>query len=227
MTIPDFDVALEVSKLKSPPAISAIPAIRQGENSKNSKNSSPALRLAPTTISKNSKNSKNSSPPPSNGHGVAIPIPTGPDPKGTGLEWVTWPTDDTAPDYGARWSAYDLADLGKLYGVRVVRAGERVLAVFQPDLPAELVAYATELLADARPYLVAHLDRLPILTPDDAVEIILGIMREHPGLRFCRGEGGSRWPLYPKRWTAGQKATVQALWFAAGDALDLDDFMGV
>ena len=106
----------------------------------------------------------------------------------------------------------------------IVHAGERVLAVFQPDLPDELVAYASELLAEARPYLAEHLDRLPILSPAAAVKIILDIMRQHPGLRFCRGDGGSRWPLYPKTWTAGQKATVQTLWFVAGDALDQDDF---
>jgi len=143
----------------------------------------------------------------------------------TGLEWVSKPTDPDAPDYGSRWAAFDLADLGRLYGVRIVHAGERVLAVFQPDLPDELVAYASELLAEARPYLAEHLDRLPILSPAAAVKIILDIMRQHPGLRFCRGEGGSRWPLYPVTWTAGQKVTLQALWFAAGDALDRDDFI--
>ena len=143
----------------------------------------------------------------------------------TGLEWVSKPTDPDAPDYGSRWAAFDLADLSRLYGVRIVHAGERVLAVFQPDLPDELVAYASELLAEARPYLAEHLDRLPILSPAAAVKIILDIMRQHPGLRFCRGEGGSRWPLYPVTWTAGQKVTLQALWFAAGDALDRDDFI--
>lgn len=89
MTIPDFDVALEVSKLRSTPAIFAIPAIRQGENSKNSKNSSPDLRLVPTGDPKNSKNSKNSSPQLPKERAAAVPIPTGPDPKGTGLEWIT------------------------------------------------------------------------------------------------------------------------------------------
>ncbi len=217
MSIPDFDVALEVSKLKSTPAIFAIPAIRQGENSKNSKNSSPHLRIVPTADPKNSKNSKNSSPS----------IPLGPDLKETGLEWIVWPADKADPDFDAKWASVDLRDLGKLYGVRVVHAGERILAIFQPDLPAELVAYASELLAEARPYLTANLGKLPILTQPEAVEIILDMMRQHKGLRFCRGDGGSRWPLYPKGWTAGQRATVQSLWLAAGDAPDLDDFMGL
>jgi hypothetical protein len=117
-----------------------------------------------------------------------------------------------------------MRDIGRHYGVRVVHAGGRVLAIFPPDLDAELVAATSEVLVAARPYLRQHMDRLPILTPTDAVQIIKDIMREHPGLRFCRGDGGSRWPLYPREWTAGQRATVQALWFAAGDALDRCDF---
>ena len=145
----------------------------------------------------------------------------------TGLEWVIWPTDDAASDFDARWAAYDLADLCKLYGVRVVRAGKRVVAVYPPSLEPELVAYAGSLLAEAQDFLSANVDRLPTLPPDDAVGIILAVMREHPGLRFCRGDGGSLWPLYPKKWTAGQRATVQSLWLLAGDALDADSFMGV
>jgi len=121
--------------------------------------------------------------------------------------------------------AFDLAALGHLYGIRIVHAGERVLEVCPPELEPELVAYASELLAEARGFLCQHLDRLPILTPAAAVKIILKIMREHPGLRFTRGEDGSRWPLYPSTWTAGQRVTLQALWFAAGDALDRDDFI--
>jgi len=81
------------------------------------------------------------------------------------------------------------------------------------------------LLAEARDFLRQHMDRLPVLEPAAAVEHILAIMREHPGLRFTRGDDGSLWPLYPQTWTAGQKATVQALWFAAGADLDCDNFM--
>jgi len=225
MSIPEFDVAMEVSKLKATPAISAIPAIRQGENSKNSRNSSPHLRIVPTATAKNSKNSKNSSPPLPDGRGQAIPPPTGPAPEGTGLEWIVKPTDPDALDYDSQWAAFDLADLGRLYGVRIVHTDERILAVYPPELPAELVAYASELLAEARPYLTTNMDRLPILTPAAAVKAILEIMRRHDGLRFTRGDDGSRWPLYPTTWTAGQKATVQALWFAAGADLDRDGFM--
>jgi len=89
------------------------------------------------------------------------------------------------------------------------------------------VAYASELLAEARPYLTTNMDRLPILSPAEAVKTIMEIMRQHPGLRFCRGDDGSRWPLYSKTWTAGQCVTLQALWLAAGDALDRDGFMEV
>ena len=142
----------------------------------------------------------------------------------TGLEWIVWPADDAAPDFDAKWAAFDLADVCKLYAVRVVRSAGRVLAIYPPSLEPELIAYAGSLLAEARPYLAAHMDKLPILTQPEAVKIILGIMRQHRGLRFCRGDGGSRWPLYPMTWTAGQHATVQALWFAAGPALDRDDF---
>lgn len=120
-----------------------------------------------------------------------------------------------------------MADLGKLYGVRIVAAGKRVIAIYPPSLEAELVAYAGSLLAEARGYLAAHLDRLPILSSAAAVKIILDIMRAHKGLRFCRGEDGSRWPLFPSSWTAGQRVVVQNLWFIAGPALDLDEFRGM
>lgn len=155
---------------------------------------------------------------------VSSPVP--PD-FSTGLEWIIWPADDADPDFDARWAAFDLADVCRLYGVRVVRSAERVLAIYPPSLEPELIAYAGSLLVEAQDYLRQHMDKLPILDPAEAVEIVKSIMRQHKGLRFCRGEGGSRWPLYPKGWTAGQKATVQTLWFAAGDALDLDDFMGI
>jgi len=145
----------------------------------------------------------------------------------TGLEWIVKPTDPAALDYGSRWAAFDLADLCHLYGVRVAHAGERVLAVYPPALEPELVAYASELLAEARDFLCQHMDCLPVLTPAAAVKIILDIMRRHDGLHFTRGADGSRWPLYPRTWTAGQKVTLQALWLVAGGALDRDEFKGV
>ena len=147
--------------------------------------------------------------------------------SGTGLDWLPGPPDDADPAFNGWSAAFDLADVCRLYGVRVVRAGERVLAIYPPALEAELVAYASELLAEARLYLATNMDKLPALTPAQAVIAIKEIMRQHAGLRFCRGEAGSRWPIYPRTWTAGQKATAQALWFAAGDALDHDDFMEV
>jgi hypothetical protein len=145
----------------------------------------------------------------------------------TGLGWLPGPPDEAAPSFDGWWAAFDLSDLGKLYGVRVVRAGERILAAYPPELEAELVAYASELLAEARSYIAANLDKLPVLSPADAVAAIKEIMRQHKGLRFTKGEGGSMWPLYPKNWTAGQRATLQSLWFAAGGALDRDDFREV
>ena len=105
--------------------------------------------------------------------------------------------------------------------------GSAILAVFPPSLEPELVAHVAELLAEARDYLRQHIDRLPSLTPTEAMTTIKAIMRQHRGLRFCRGEGGSMWPIYPRTWSAGQRATVQALWFAAGPALDRDDFKGI
>lgn len=145
----------------------------------------------------------------------------------TGLEWIVWPAAAAAPYFDARWAAVDLRDLGKLYAVRVVHSGERVLAIYPPSLEPELIAYTGSLLAEARGYLSAHMDKLPFLDPAEAVEIVNSIMRQHAGLRFCRGDGGSRWPLYPKTWTAGQRATVQDLWFVAGPALDHDGFKGI
>ena len=145
----------------------------------------------------------------------------GPD---TGLGWLPGPPAEDGPDF-ARWlGAFDMADLAKLYSLRVVAAGGRVLVLFPPSLSPDLVSYAEAILDDARHYLSANLDKLPVLTPTEAVAAIKEIMRQHKGLRFCRGDGGSRWPLYPKTWAASQRQAVQALRFAAGDALDLDDF---
>ncbi len=143
----------------------------------------------------------------------------------TGLGWLPGPPDEAATSFDGWWAAFDLADVCRLYGVRVVRAGERILAVYPPSLEPELIAYAGSLLVEARPYLTAHMDKLPILTQPEAVKIILEIMHQHRGLKFTRGDGGSMWPIYPRTWTAGQRATVQSLWFAAGGAFDRDDFM--
>ena len=85
-----------------------------------------------------------------------------------------------------------------------------------------MVEYPEGLLDDDRPYLTAHLEKLPVLTPTEAVERIKEVMRAHPGLRFTRGDGGSIWPLYPKDWSAGQKMAVQSLWLVAGPTLDPD-----
>jgi hypothetical protein len=111
--------------------------------------------------------------------------------------------------------------------LRIVRAGERVLAVYPPSLDPGMIEYAEDLLDDAKAYLEANLDKLPGLSPTEAVAAIKAVMREHPQLRFCRGDGGSRWPLYPKTWTASQRQAVQSLWLVAGDALDADSFMEV
>ena len=145
----------------------------------------------------------------------------------TGLGWLLSSPGEADPAFNGWWAAFDLADVCRLHGVRVIHSGERILAIYPPSLEPELVAYAGSLLAEARGYLSAHMDKLPVLDPAEAVEIVKSIMRQHRGLRFCRGEGGSRWPLYPMTWTAGQRATVQSLWLVAGEALDADSFMGV
>jgi len=146
------------------------------------------------------------------------------DQDNTGLGWLPPGPDFDHPDHPGWWACFDLADLCRTHHMRVVHAGERLLILYPVELPDGLIEYAEDLLEDGKPYLRQHMDRLPILTPAEAVEIIKSIMRTHRGLRFCRGDGGSRWPLYPKTWSAGQKATVQSLWFAAGDALDRDNF---
>jgi hypothetical protein len=142
----------------------------------------------------------------------------------TGLEWLPGPPDSDASSFDTWWSAFDLHDLCHLYSVRIVAAGKRVVAIFPASLEPELVAYTSALLDDTRLFLLDHIGKLPVLGPTETVTIIMAIMREHPGLHFCRGDDGSRWPLYPKEWTAGQKATVQSLWTAAGNALDQYDF---
>ena len=142
----------------------------------------------------------------------------------TGLDWLPGPPAEDGPDFGGWWGAFDLADLAKLFSLRVVAAGGRVLVLYPPSLSPDLASYAEGLLDDAKPYLAANLDKLPILTPAQAVESLKAIMRQHKGLRFTKGTDGGMWPLYPGAWTAGQKQALQALWFAAGDALDADDF---
>ena len=152
-------------------------------------------------------------------------IPTGPDPKGTGLEWLPNPPDSDGPAFDTWWAAFDLADLCKRYGVRVVRAETHIVAVYPPTLKSELVPYTSELLDDARPCLATNIDKLPILDPSEAMRVIKDIMRQHQELRFCRGEDGSRWPLYPTTWTNEQCMAVQSIWFVAGNALDHDNFI--
>lgn len=145
----------------------------------------------------------------------------------TGLDWLPGPPADDGPDFAGWWGAFEVADLAKLYALRVVAAGSRVLILYPPKLQPNLVSYAEGLLDNARPYLRQHMDRLPLLTPAEAVETIKDVMRQHKGLRFTRGDGGSMWPLYPTIWTADQKTAVQSLWLVAGDALDADSFAGV
>jgi hypothetical protein len=221
VTIPVFDVALEVSKLKSPPANSANPA-KVGGGLATLAGGTPRLEaVQPQPQISNFSNF--SSPPPRIGQIEGASAPA----SETGLDWLPGPPGDADPAFNGWWAAYDLADVCHLYGVWIVRAGERILAVYPPELEPELIAYAGSLLAEARGYLSAHMAKLPALAPAEAVEIIKDTMRAHKSLRFCRGEAGSRWPLYPKTWTAGQRVTLQTLWFAAGDALDRDDFKGV
>jgi len=109
----------------------------------------------------------------------------------TGLGWLPGPPDDTDPAFVTWWSSLDLQDICRCFGVRVVRSAERILAIFPPNLDAELVAATSEVFA-ARSCLAANLGKLPILPPTDAVEIIVDVMQAHKGLRFCRGDGGSR-----------------------------------
>ena len=94
----------------------------------------------------------------------------------TGLGWVTGPPEYDAEKYGDLWAAFDLADLARLYSLRIVHAGERVLTVYPPALEPELIAYAGSLLAEARTYLAAHLDKLPVLEPAEAATAIKEVM---------------------------------------------------
>lgn len=150
-----------------------------------------------------------------------------PDQDETGLDWLPPGPDFDHPDHPGWWACFDLADLCRMHHMRVVHADERFLILYPVELLEGLIEYAESLLEDGKQYLGQHVDRLPILSPGGAVVEIKRIMRAHKGLRFTRGTDASMWPLYPKTWTAGQKATVQSLWFVAGPALDQDDFMGV
>lgn len=145
----------------------------------------------------------------------------------TGLGWLPPGPDFDHPDYPGWWACFDLADLCRMHHMRVVHAGERLLILYPVELPDGLIEYAEDLFEDGKPYLRQNMDLLPILSPAGAVTEIKRIMNAHKGFKFTRGTDASLWPLYPKSWTAGQRATLQSLWFAAGDALDHDDFEGV
>ncbi len=147
--------------------------------------------------------------------------------EATGLEWLPARPAFDHPDHAGWWAAYDLADLAQSQQLRVVKAGGRIVVVYPPALPPELVDYAEGLLDEARAYLAAHLDKLPVLEPAQALEYLKDIMREHKSLGFVRGGDGSRWPVFPANWTKGQKATVRALWIVAGQVLDRDAFKDV
>jgi hypothetical protein len=170
--------------------------------------------------SANTANYANKGSPP-----VAVPSTTTSKYAITGLEWLTSPPDSDDATFETWWACIDLADFCRLNGIRIVKDRERVIAIYPPALESDLVAYTSQLLDDARPYLNANIDKLPILVPSEAVRVIKDVMRQHQGLRFCRGEDGSRWPLYPTTWATEQCMVVQSLWFAAGNALDHDNFI--
>jgi|GEM_PF-2933409 len=99
------------------------------------------------------------------------------------LDWSPWPAADDDPDFDGKWAAFDLRDLCHGCGLRIVRAGERVLAVYPPSLDPRMIEYAEGLLDDARAYLSAHRDCLPLLNPTEAVAAIKEVMRQQRGLQ--------------------------------------------
>lgn len=125
------------------------------------------------------------------------------------------------PDQDAATAASDLLDIASRHGLRLTQvASGRVVLIYPPRPHPDLVQYADGLLTLARPHFVRHPGLLPDLTPAGAVAELQGLLDACPGLRFVRGEGGGWWPVYPRYWSVEQKASVQALWFVAGDALD-------
>jgi len=125
MTIPVFDVALEVSKLKSPPANSANPAKVGGGLATLATLAGGTPRLeAVQPQTQISSFSNFSSLPPRIGQIEGASAPSS-ETDPTGLVWLPGPPDDTDPAFNGWWAAFDLADLCRLFGVRIVNAGER------------------------------------------------------------------------------------------------------
>lgn len=121
----------------------------------------------------------------------------------------------------AATAAADLIDIADRHGLRLAQASTGRVLLLYPHRPSpNLVQYADGLLTLALPHFMRHPGLLPVMTPAEAVEELQELQDACPGFRLVRGEGGGWWPVYPRYWSVEQRASVQALWFVAGDALD-------
>lgn len=80
----------------------------------------------------------------------------GPD---TGLEWLPGPPAHHA-SFDAWWAAFDLADLCRIYGVRIIYDGASIIAAYQRTSHPDLISYASGLLLEALDYLHLHADKI-------------------------------------------------------------------
>jgi hypothetical protein len=81
--------------------------------------------------------------------------------EATGLTWLPGAPDIDHPDFDGWWAAFDLRDLARHHGLRVVLAGGRPRLVYPSHPHSALVAYAGNLFADALPFLKQHMGELP------------------------------------------------------------------
>lgn len=80
----------------------------------------------------------------------------------TGLSWLPGSPGFDHPDFDGWWAAFDLADLARSHGLRVVMAGGRPRLLYPTTPHPDLVSYAALLFADALPFLEQHKDELPM-----------------------------------------------------------------
>lgn len=80
----------------------------------------------------------------------------------TGLSWLPCAPGLDHPDHPAWWACFDLADLAKTHGLRVVLSDGAPHLTCPAGSHPELKSYAESLFADALPFLEQHKGKLPM-----------------------------------------------------------------
>jgi hypothetical protein len=79
----------------------------------------------------------------------------------TGLSWLPCSPGFDHPDHPAWWACFDLADLAKTHGLRVVLSDGDPHLICPAGSHPDLKSYAESLFADALPFIEQHMGELP------------------------------------------------------------------